>query len=95
MDIAIVHIHPNSLSEGDFSILVQGESQTYNCLLRSGADNEFVFQDMGTIVLGKIESGKLSKTSLLMLMPNRVSWLHFENLEQNIMKTLIECLEHN
>ena len=29
-------------------------------------------QDMGTVVLGKIESGKLSKGDSLILMPNKV-----------------------
>lgn len=31
------------------------------------------FQDMGTIVLGKVESGVISKGQVLMLMPNKVS----------------------
>ncbi|XP_033114315.1 eukaryotic peptide chain release factor GTP-binding subunit ERF3A-like [Anneissia japonica] len=32
---------------------------------------EFQYQDMGTILLGKIESGEISKGSSLVLMPNK------------------------
>lgn len=31
------------------------------------------FQDMGTVVLGKLESGSISKAQQLVMMPNRVS----------------------
>ncbi len=30
-------------------------------------------QDMGTVVMGKVESGGVAKGSILLLMPNRVS----------------------
>ena len=33
----------------------------------------FLFQDMGTIILGKVESGTLKKGQVLTLMPNKVS----------------------
>ncbi len=32
-------------------------------------------QDMGTIVLGKVESGQIAKGQLLVLMPNKVCGL--------------------
>lgn len=32
-----------------------------------------VLQDMGTVVLGKVESGGVMKGASLLLMPNRVS----------------------
>ena len=31
------------------------------------------FQDMGTVIMGKVESGGVMKGTSLMLMPNRVS----------------------
>lgn len=34
------------------------------------------FQDMGTVVLGKVESGMMKKGQQLILMPNRVG-IHF------------------
>ena len=38
--------------------------------------SEFVpFQDMGTILLGKVESGVVAKNDTILLMPNRVSRL--------------------
>ena len=33
------------------------------------------FQDMGTVVMGKVESGAVMKGASLLLMPNRVSGL--------------------
>lgn len=33
----------------------------------------FILQDMGTIVVGKIESGKVSKGQSVIIMPNKVT----------------------
>ena len=35
----------------------------------------YVLQDMGTVVIGKIESGSVCKGSQFLMMPNRVSWI--------------------
>ena len=37
------------------------------------------FQDMGTILIGKVESGIVSKNETILLMPNRVSTLFFHS----------------
>lgn len=35
------------------------------------------FKDMGTVVMGKIESGSICEGDSLLLMPNKVILLHF------------------
>ena len=42
-------------------------------VLHMPLNHDFLFQDMGTMVLGKVESGVITKGQSLTLMPNKVS----------------------
>lgn len=48
-------------------------------LLNRRSDGPFImpvvekYKDMGTVLMGKVESGEAKKTQVLVLMPNRVS----------------------
>lgn len=33
------------------------------------------YKDMGTVLMGKVESGEAKKTQILLLMPNRVCFI--------------------
>lgn len=37
---------------------------------------------MGTVVIGKIESGSVCKGSQFLMMPNRVSWIIEEEMQE-------------
>lgn len=38
------------------------------------------YKDMGTVLMGKVESGQARKTQTLVLMPNRVCFFYFSVL---------------
>lgn len=50
-------------------------------LLNRNSDGPFImpvvekYKDMGTVLMGKVESGEAKKAQILVLMPNRVSFI--------------------
>lgn len=42
------------------------------------------YKDMGTVVMGKVESGEMKKGQSLILMPNRVSLLSYLSVRQQL-----------
>ena len=57
------------------TVLEQVLFDLFECFLICCNNNRLFctyLQDMGTVVLGKVESGKLTKGNSLLLMPNKV-----------------------
>lgn len=84
-----------------FSCIVNDIFLTYNvCLIRMPIIDKF--KDMGTVVMGKIESGSIREGDNLLVMPNKVfflalylvSFIDFYNVDGNSLGTKENLLTH-